>query len=102
MLPRKQTGSGFSTDVHSTENPKGNYMSTGFTSANITTLLTFAHGICTVHVRTAKTLMYTVANSIVTDHKMYRYILEVSFYFRGPLYEMNVFLTLFLQIEVSI
>ena len=46
--------------------------------------------------------MYNVANSIITDRKMYRCIFEVSFYFRGSLYEINVLLTLFLQIEVSI
>ena len=46
--------------------------------------------------------MYNVANSIITDRKMYRCIFKVSFYFRGSLYEMNVLLTRFLQIEVSI
>ena len=33
---------------------------------------------------------------------MYRCIFKVSFYFRGSLYEINVLLTLFLHIEVSI
>ena len=46
--------------------------------------------------------MYNVANSIITDRKMCRCIFKVSFYFRGSLYEINVLLTLFLQIEVSI
>ena len=46
--------------------------------------------------------MYNVVNSIITDRKMYRCIFKVSFYFRGSLYEINVLLTLFLQIEVSI
>ena len=46
--------------------------------------------------------MYNVVNSILTDRKMYRFFFEVSFYFRGSLYEMNALLTLFLQIEVSI
>ena len=47
-------------------------------------------------------LMYNVVNSIITDRKMYRCIFKVSFYFRGSLYEINVLLTLFLQIKVSI
>ena len=46
--------------------------------------------------------MYNVVNSIITDRKMYICIFKVSFYFRGSLYEINVLLTLFLQIEVSI
>ena len=46
--------------------------------------------------------MYNVVNSIITDRKMYRCIFKVSFYFKGSLYEINVLLTLFLQIEVSI
>ena len=46
--------------------------------------------------------MYNVANSIITDRKMYRCIFKVSLYFRGSLYEINVLLTLFVQIEVSI
>ena len=46
--------------------------------------------------------MYNVANSVITDRKMYRCIFKVSFYFRGSLYETNVLLTLLLQIEVSI
>ena len=46
--------------------------------------------------------MYKVANSIITDRKMYRCNFKVSFYFRGSLYEINVLLTLFLRIEVSI
>ena len=46
--------------------------------------------------------MYNVANSIITDRKMYRCIFKVSFYFRGSLYEINVLLPLFLQMEVSI
>ena len=35
--------------------------------------------------------MYNVANSFITDHKVSRYFLKVSFFFRGSLYEMNVF-----------
>ena len=46
--------------------------------------------------------MYNVANSIITDRKMYRCIFKVSFYFRGSLNEINVLSTLFIQIEVSI
>ena len=46
--------------------------------------------------------LYNVVNSIITDRKMYRCIFKVSFYFRGSLYEINVSLKLFLQIEVSI
>ena len=46
--------------------------------------------------------MYNVANSIITDRKMYRCIVKVSLYFRGSLYEINVLSTLFIQIEVSI
>ena len=46
--------------------------------------------------------MYNVANSIITDRKLYRCIFKVSFYFRGSLNEINVFLPLFLQIEVFI
>ena len=46
--------------------------------------------------------MYNVANFIITDRKMYRCFFKVSFSFRGSLYEINVLLTLFLQIEVSI
>ena len=46
--------------------------------------------------------MYNVVNSIITDRKMYRCIFKVSFYFRGSLYEMNVLLTLFLRVDVSI
>ena len=46
--------------------------------------------------------LYNVVNFIITDRKMYRCIFKVSFYFRGSLYEINVLLTLFLQIEVSI
>ena len=40
--------------------------------------------------------------SFLTDRKMYRCIFKGSFRFRGSLYEINVLLTLFLQIEVSI
>ena len=46
--------------------------------------------------------LYNVVNSIITDRKIYRCIYKVSFYFRGSLYEINVLLSLFLQIEVSI
>ena len=46
--------------------------------------------------------LYNVVNSVITDRKMYRCMFKVSFYFRGSLYEINVLLTLFLQIEVSI
>ena len=43
-----------------------------------------------------------MSQTLITDRKMYRCIFKVSFYFRGSLYEINVLLTLFLQIEVSI
>ena len=46
--------------------------------------------------------MYNVANSIITDRKMCRCVFKVSFYFQGSLVEINVLLTLFLQIEASI
>ena len=46
--------------------------------------------------------MYNVANAIITDRKMYRCFFKVSFYFRGSLYGINILLTLFPQIEVSI
>ena len=46
--------------------------------------------------------LYNVVNFIITDRKRYRCIFKVSFYFRGSLYEINVLLTLFLQIEVSL
>ena len=47
-------GSAVDEDIHSTENRKRYYICTG-SSINITIRLTFAHGVCCVYVRIAKT-----------------------------------------------
>ena len=71
----------------------------GFSSAGVLVCGIFYYIKCA---QLSHRVVYNVVNSIITNRKMYRCIFKVSFYFRESLYEINVLLTLFLQIEVSI